>query len=246
MTEPYATTQERWLALQRRDPKANSSFLYGVHSTHIYCRPTCPGRLARRSNVVFFDSLAHAHRAGYRPCKRCQPCNDAWDRGSQARATLRRARDLITAAAADSAPREQPWTVEGVAAELGVSGGHLHRLFRKQLNTTPKAFAAAAVAAAAAAAAATTAAGAGAAGAGLDPARTTRVQQRLRAPEEDLAVSPSLPSQARAGPGCEGSDASEPTPWWSAAPFGEEEEEEEDWAGTLLWLADSHAPGPFD
>lgn len=212
----YATAQDRWLALQRRDPQANSSFLYGVRSTRIYCRPTCPGRLARRANVVFFDGLAHAHRAGYRPCRRCQPCDDAWDRGSQARATLRRARALIIAAVtATRGAEEPPWTVEGVAAELGVSGGHLHRLFRKELNTTPRAFAAAFAAA-----------GAGATDAGLDDpdaARTTRAQQSFRAPGEDLA-------------------ASEQTRWWSPA-VGDKEED--DLAGGLLWWAEPHVPGPL-
>lgn len=137
MLGAYSSASERWLALQHRDPGANSSFLYGVNSTRIYCRPTCPGRLARRSNVVFFDTLDHAHRAGYRPCMRCQPCNDAWDRDSQGRLIVGQAQSLIMSAVL----RREAWTVEGVARELGISGGHLHRLFKKHLSVTPKAFA---------------------------------------------------------------------------------------------------------
>lgn len=138
MAKAYSSPSERWLALQHRDPGANSSFLYGVVSTRIYCRPTCPGRLARRSNVIFFDTLDHAHRANYRPCIRCQPCNDAWDRDSQGRVIVGDAQSIIVGAVL----RREAWTVEGVARELGISGGHLHRLFKKHISVTPKAYAA--------------------------------------------------------------------------------------------------------
>lgn len=41
----------------------------------------------------------------------------------------------------------QDWSVAEVAAKVGVSIGHLHRLFRKYANTTPKEFANASVSA---------------------------------------------------------------------------------------------------
>ena len=138
-TALFSTPSERWAALQRRDPAANSAFLYGVHSTRIYCRPTCPGRLARRANIVFFDSLQEAQQSGYRPCKRCQPCNDGWSRNSQSQQLVEHAKDIIIAAVME----HKDWTVEGVAKEVNISGGHLHRLFKKYLHSPPKAFAAA-------------------------------------------------------------------------------------------------------
>lgn len=209
----YSTSQDRWLALQQRDPSANSSFFYGVHSTRIYCRPTCPGRLARRSNIIFFDSLDHAHRAGYRPCKRCQPCNDAWDRGTQSRMTVARAKDIIMVAAMAL----QPWTVEGVAAELGISGGHLHRLFKKQLNTTPKAFAETAI-------------------------DSARIAQRLSA--SDLASTAFLPSKAHTGymyMDVDSNSLEQPQWWWENPVFGDENSplDVEDLAGaSCTWSAD--------
>lgn len=126
----------RWLAVSRRDRAANSSFFYGAVSTRIFCRPTCPGRLARRSNVVFFDSQSQASDAGYRPCKRCQPCSDHWSRGSEGQILAYCLRDLITAAETNGTP----WTVEAFARELGVSGAHLHRVFKKHCHLTPKSF----------------------------------------------------------------------------------------------------------
>ena len=133
-----ASSSARWLTLSRRDPTANSSFFYGVTSTGIFCRPTCSGRLARRSNVTFFDSQQQALDAGYRPCKRCHPCNTGWSRESQAYNLAFRARDLMIAAEAHSHHR----TVESLAQELNISSAHLHRIFKKCFNITPKSFAA--------------------------------------------------------------------------------------------------------
>lgn len=130
------SNSSRWLAVSRRDLAANSSFFYGVVSTRIFCRPTCPGRVARRSNVVFFDDLDQATKSGYRSCKRCQPCSDTWSRGSEGRALAQCLRDLIVTAET----KGTPWTVEAFASDLGVSGAHLHREFKKHFGFTPKSF----------------------------------------------------------------------------------------------------------
>ncbi|KXH42627.1 hypothetical protein CSIM01_09589 [Colletotrichum simmondsii] len=127
----------RWLLVSRRDLSANSSFFYGVKSTQIFCRPTCPGRVARRGNIIFFNDLQHASQSGYRPCKRCEPCNDDWSRDSSGRKIAYQARAMIATAEADSLK----WTVGGVAQQLGVASAHLHRQFKKCFLTTPKAFA---------------------------------------------------------------------------------------------------------
>ncbi|PKS11651.1 hypothetical protein jhhlp_001802 [Lomentospora prolificans] len=137
-TQTYAAPSARWLAIQHRDPSANSAFLYGVTTTRIFCRPTCPSRVARRSNVVFFDGLPDAMLSGFRPCKRCEPCNDRWDRDAQTRTLVDAARKIILAEEA----RAGHWTVGSIAKELGVSGAHLHRQFKACLGVTPKAFAA--------------------------------------------------------------------------------------------------------
>lgn len=133
---PHASDTTRWLAVSRRDTAANSSFFYGAVSTRIFCRPTCPGRVARRSNVVFFDDREQAAGAGYRPCRRCQPCSETWARGSEGAALARCLRDMIAAAEEGGIP----WTVEGFARGLGVSGAHLHREFKKHCGLTPRSF----------------------------------------------------------------------------------------------------------
>jgi AraC family transcriptional regulator of adaptative response/methylated-DNA-[protein]-cysteine methyltransferase len=59
-------------AWKRRDPEFDGLFVFGVKTTGIFCRPSCPSQ-PRRENVVFFGNMGEAVAAGYRPCKRCQP-----------------------------------------------------------------------------------------------------------------------------------------------------------------------------
>ncbi len=46
----------------------------GSRNTHIFCLPTCYSRKhAKERHTVYFTSAEEARRAGYRPCKLCQP-----------------------------------------------------------------------------------------------------------------------------------------------------------------------------
>lgn len=59
-------------AWEHRDASYDGVFCFGVKTTGIFCRPSCPSR-PKRENIEFFRSAGEAVRAGYRPCKRCQP-----------------------------------------------------------------------------------------------------------------------------------------------------------------------------
>ncbi|MGL4409938.1 MAG: Ada metal-binding domain-containing protein, partial [Zoogloea sp.] len=63
----------RWARVLARDAAADGQFVYGVKTTGVYCRPSCPSRRPRPENVVFFADGDAARRAGFRPCLRCQP-----------------------------------------------------------------------------------------------------------------------------------------------------------------------------
>jgi AraC family transcriptional regulator of adaptative response/methylated-DNA-[protein]-cysteine methyltransferase len=60
-------------AFYGRDAAYDGVFVTGVHTTGIFCRPTCPARKPRPDNVSFFGSSRDALLAGYRPCRRCRP-----------------------------------------------------------------------------------------------------------------------------------------------------------------------------
>ncbi|MGH8292830.1 MAG: AlkA N-terminal domain-containing protein [Gammaproteobacteria bacterium] len=115
-----------------RDPRFDGRFFIGVTSTGIYCRPICPSPTAKRANVRYFPSAAAAAAAGFRPCLRCRPevapGTPAWSGTS---ATVSRGLKLIAQGALDEG------SVDGLAARLGVSARHLHRLFLQHLGAPP-------------------------------------------------------------------------------------------------------------
>ncbi|MCB1606287.1 MAG: bifunctional DNA-binding transcriptional regulator/O6-methylguanine-DNA methyltransferase Ada [Xanthomonadales bacterium] len=62
-----------WNAIDQRDPAMDGVFVYGVVTTGIYCRPSCPARTPKPENVRYFANTELAREASYRPCKRCKP-----------------------------------------------------------------------------------------------------------------------------------------------------------------------------
>ncbi len=59
-------------AFADRDGSFDGVFYFGVKTTGIFCRPSCPSR-PKRENVEFFRTSTECLVAGYRPCKRCHP-----------------------------------------------------------------------------------------------------------------------------------------------------------------------------
>jgi len=66
-----------------RDERYDDTFFFGVTSTGIYCRPSCPARRPLQKNCQFFTTLREAENSGFRACKRCRP-----DRPKNIMATL--------------------------------------------------------------------------------------------------------------------------------------------------------------
>ncbi len=124
----------RWAAVQQRSATADGEFVYAVRTTGVYCRPSCPSRAAKRENVQFHASGADALRAGFRPCKRCDP--DGPGRAAQqAEAVARACRQIEDSAEALS--------LQALADAAGLSPYHFHRLFKSITGITPKAYASA-------------------------------------------------------------------------------------------------------
>lgn len=128
MSSSFLTDGIRWRAVQQRNHSAHSSFIYAVRSTHIFCRPTCPARLARRANVVFFDDAVQAHSAGFRACKRCRP--DSSDASTGSPKVLSMACDTIE-------KYEGNLLITDLAKMVGVTVRHLHNLFKIGMGCTP-------------------------------------------------------------------------------------------------------------
>jgi AraC family transcriptional regulator of adaptative response/methylated-DNA-[protein]-cysteine methyltransferase len=122
----------RYAAIAARDKAFDGTFVYAVATTGVYCRPSCPSRLARRANISFHATCADAERAGFRPCKRCTP-NAASLAEQHARKIAEACRIIETA--------EEPPTLDDLAAKVGLSPYHFHRIFKAIAGVTPKAYA---------------------------------------------------------------------------------------------------------
>jgi len=119
-----------WESVLRRDPSADARFLYGVTTTGIYCRPSCPSRRPKRDNVAFFSSAEAAERAGFRACQRCRP-----DRAKEPNHAVERARDYIDAHVSDLS--DERITLELLGEHVGLSPYHLQRKFKETLGLSP-------------------------------------------------------------------------------------------------------------
>jgi len=130
----FPDDESRWQAVIGRDPAADGAFFYSVKTTGVYCRPTCPARPALRKNVGFHDTCRDAEAAGFRPCKRCRPTEQSL--AERHAALVARACRLIEES-------EQPPSLDELAAAVGLSRYHFHRLFKAQTGLTPRGYAAA-------------------------------------------------------------------------------------------------------
>lgn len=120
-----------WESVVSRDPSADARLLYGVTTTGIYCRPSCPSRRPKRRNVSFFSSAEAAERAGFRPCHRCRPNAESPARDE----AIDRARDYIDSHVHQL--RDERITLELLGEKSGLSPGHLQRKFKARLGLTP-------------------------------------------------------------------------------------------------------------
>ena len=126
-----------WRAIESRDRRVDGRFVYGVTSTHIFCRPSCPSRRPRRDRVRLFRAPADAEAAGFRACRRCHPAGAAAP--SATVRAVERARRLIDAHV--DADRDGRLTLAALSAACGISPFHLQRAFRRTIGASPKTYA---------------------------------------------------------------------------------------------------------
>ena len=130
------TFDERYRAISSRDTRFDGQFVTAVHTTGIYCRPSCPARTPKPQNVSFYPTSAAAHEAGFRACRRClpeaAPGSPEWDlRGDVVGRAMRLIGDGVV----------ERDGVDGLARRLGYSSRHLTRLLHGELGAGPLALA---------------------------------------------------------------------------------------------------------
>lgn len=132
VTRGYTTDEERWQALTGRDPDADRRFFYSVRTTGVFCRPACGSRLPRRENVAFHATAAEALKAGFRPCRRCNPMGEPLA-SEWSKAVARACRAIEDSEAPPSTPE--------LARAAAMSTSHFQRVFKQVTGLTPKGYA---------------------------------------------------------------------------------------------------------
>jgi AraC family transcriptional regulator, regulatory protein of adaptative response / DNA-3-methyladenine glycosylase II len=119
-------------AVRARDRRFDGHFFVGITSTHIYCRPICTARPAKRDNMRFYSNAAAAEGAGFRPCLRCRP------ERAPGLAPVDAVSRLVGAAIAGIEEHAlSSARVADLAASLGVSDRHLRRVTEAELGVSP-------------------------------------------------------------------------------------------------------------
>jgi AraC family transcriptional regulator, regulatory protein of adaptative response / methylated-DNA-[protein]-cysteine methyltransferase len=128
---PLNLSNEFWEALQTRDPRYYTRFVYGVNSTKIYCRPTCPSKKPSRFEAVsFFRNPAMAKESGYRACERCKP-DDENAVSDQVQSIQKLCEFIID-------NWQEKLTLETLGKQAGLSPFHLQRTFKKVTGVSPR------------------------------------------------------------------------------------------------------------
>jgi AraC family transcriptional regulator, regulatory protein of adaptative response / methylated-DNA-[protein]-cysteine methyltransferase len=128
---PSINEARAWNSILARDESLDGELFYGVETTGVYCRPSCPSRKPNRQNVKFFSSTEAAERAGFRACQRCHP-NESVDAGV---AAVERTRAFIDRRLSEFG--DERITLELLGAEAGLSPYHLQRRFKALVGLTP-------------------------------------------------------------------------------------------------------------
>jgi AraC family transcriptional regulator of adaptative response/methylated-DNA-[protein]-cysteine methyltransferase len=136
MLQQAEIDERRWAQVTTRDKAADGSFFYAVKTTGVFCRPSCPTRMAKRENVVFFDTAPEAEAAGFRPCLRCHPLATI---GQDPHTSLMQAMaDYIDARVDEALPLTR------LADQAGMSPFHFQRTFKAVIGVSAKEYHAAA------------------------------------------------------------------------------------------------------
>ena len=123
-----------WEAVTRRDPAHDGLLFFGVLTTGVYCRPSCPARRPLRRNVRFYQDPASAERDGLRPCLRCRPLATV-----NLDPNAERVRKICRYIESHSTGLDPAaLSLEQLAARAGLSRFHFQRSFQAVAGVTPK------------------------------------------------------------------------------------------------------------
>ena len=116
-------TTEYLTAIETRDATFDGVFYYGVITTGVYCKPSCPSRPALPENMRFYKTTDEAEKASLRPCKKCNPLD---------------VNPLAKIASYIEDHAEEKITLETLVEISNLSRHHIKRKFKKAYGVSPK------------------------------------------------------------------------------------------------------------
>jgi AraC family transcriptional regulator of adaptative response/methylated-DNA-[protein]-cysteine methyltransferase len=122
--------EECWRAVQKHDARHDGCFVYGVITTGVYCRPSCPSRRPLVKNVRFYETTVDAERAGLRPCLRCRPSSTLGINPSSER--------IGQVCRYIESHSDESLKIDELAKLVGMGKSHLQRVFKVVVGLTPK------------------------------------------------------------------------------------------------------------
>lgn len=125
------TADEMYKAVISNDANYDGLFFYGVLSTRIFCRPSCPSKKPLRENVRFFQHAGEAIEACFRPCKRCRSDLLTYRPMRDIAKTIKRHLDALY-------ERQALWNEE--LQKIGLSERRAVEIFKEAYGMTPKAY----------------------------------------------------------------------------------------------------------
>ena len=122
------SVKEMQHAYLKKDASYDGIFFFGVRTTGVFCRPSCPARKPLPENVNYFSNVREALFAGYRPCKRCRPL----DSGGRPPEWVGRALALVTG--------DEERVKDSELRRSGVDPFRVRRYFQKHYGMTFQAY----------------------------------------------------------------------------------------------------------
>ena len=119
--------QTRLTAVMERDHSFDGAFVFGVSSTGIYCRPSCPSRRPKPAMISFFPNPESAEQAGLRQCLRCKP-----------KLASERAQLIGRVCAHIQANLTGDVSLSALGKHFAVSPYHLQRVFKEVVGMSPR------------------------------------------------------------------------------------------------------------
>jgi len=126
--EGELSRDEKWRAVLARDETTDGTFVFGVRSTGIYCKPSCPAKHPQIGQAVFFRGSEEAEQSGFRACKRCNPRGARSPRAELVQRICMYIDDHL----------DEKLTLAVLSREAGLSPFHFQRIFKKIVRLSPR------------------------------------------------------------------------------------------------------------